>query len=197
MSRIKVITIGRQYCAGGSDIGKLTAQKLGIKCYDRELLDIAAEKSGISMKKILKYEESVLNPLLSPINLFGKENLSISEKIFAAETEVILDIVSKEDCIIVGRCADFILKNKIKTLDVFIYSTMEKRIETAVGQHGILPDEAENRLKKYDKKRSDFYNSNTNKKWGDMNGYDMCLNSAKLGYDWCAEIIAAAARESR
>lgn len=197
MSRIKVITIGRQYCAGGSDIGKLTAQKLGIKCYDRELLDIAAEKSGISMKKILKYEESVLNPLLSPINLFGKENLSISEKIFAAETEVIMDIVSKEDCVIVGRCADFILKNKIKTLDVFIYSTMEKRIETAVGQHGILPDEAENRLKKYDKKRSDFYNSNTNKKWGDMNGYDMCLNSAKLGYDWCAEIIAAAARESR
>ena len=190
MGKIKVVTIGRLYCAGGSSIGKLVADKLNVKCYDRTIIDKAAQNSGISMAEIKKYEESMLNPMLSPVNFFGKEQLNIAEKIFAAETEVILDIVSKENCVIVGRCADFILKNKVKTLDVFITSSLEKRMETAMNEHNISEDDVVSRLKKYDKKRSSFYNANTNKKWGDIEGYDICLNSAKLGYETCAEIIA-------
>ena len=196
MAKIKVVTIGRLYCAGGSKIGKMVAQNLNVKCYDREIIDMAAQKSGLSMSEIKKYEESLLNPLLSPVNLFGKESLSISEKIFAAEAEIILDIVSKEECVIVGRCADFILKNKVKTLNVFITSSLEKRMELAVSEHNISEDEVESRLKKYDKKRASFYNANTNKKWGDIQSYDMCLNSAKLGYDTCAEIIAGVVKNS-
>lgn len=197
MSKIKVVTIGRLYCSGGSDIGKLTADKLGVKCYDREIIDMAAQKSGISMAEIKKYEEAVLSPLKTPINLFGREkDISITEKIFAAETEVIYDITSKEECVIVGRCADFILKNRVKTLDVFIYSSFEKRLQTAMEKHGVPYEDVETRLKRYDKKRADFYNTNTNKKWGEMSSYDICLNSGKLGYEQCADIICSMVKDS-
>ena len=198
MAKIKVVTIGRLYCSGGSEIGKMVADKLCVKCYDREIIDMAAKRSGISMDEIKKYEEAVLNPLKKPINFFGKDkDVDITERIFAAETEVIYDIVSKEDCVIVGRCADFILKNRVKTLDVFICANHEKRQQAAMEKHHIPYDDVDSRLKKYDKKRADFYNSNTNKKWDDMNSYDMCLDSGKLGLDTCAEIIAQTVMHSK
>ena len=137
MAEIKVITIGRHYCAGGSTIGKLVAEKLGIPCYDREIIDMAAQKSGIAMSEIQKYEEAALSILKTPINLFSKEKeYPITEKIFAAETEVIMELVSKGNCVIVGRCADFILKNKVKTLNVFINASFEKRQECAIEKQG-------------------------------------------------------------
>lgn len=197
MAKIKVVTIGRHYCSGGSDIGKMVAQKLGVKCYDREIIEMAAQRSGISMAEIKKYEESVLNPLKTPISIFGREKDDITEKIFAAETEVVMELAEKEECVIVGRCADFILKNKVKTLNVFIYSSFEKRQETAMTKHHIEPEDVENRLKKYDKKRADFYNANTNKKWGEKSSYDMCLDSGKLGYEMCADIIAQTVKLSK
>ena len=176
MAEIKVITIGRHYCAGGSTIGKLVAEKLGIPCYDREIIDMAAQKSGIAMSEIQKYEEAALSILKTPINLFSKEKeYPITEKIFAAETEVIMELVSKGNCVIVGRCADFILKNKVKTLNVFINASFEKRQECAIEKHNISEDEVEARLKKYDKKRADYYNSNTNK--------NLVENKAKLWLD--------------
>ena len=126
-----------------------------------------------------------------------EEEYPITEKIFAAETEVIMELVSKGNCVIVGRCADFILKNKVKTLNVFINASFEKRQECAIEKHNISEDEVEARLKKYDKKRADYYNSNTNKKRGDISSYDMCLDSGKLGYEMCAEIIADTVKLSR
>ncbi|MBO5448175.1 MAG: cytidylate kinase-like family protein [Ruminococcus sp.] len=197
MAGIRVVTIGRHYCSGGSDIGKMTAQKLGVKCYDREIIEMAAKRSGISMDEIKKYEESVLNPMKTPIALFGRERDDITEKIFAAETEVVQELAKQEDCVIVGRCADFILKNTVRTLDVFIYSSFEKRMDAALNKHHIPPEEVESRLKKYDKKRGDYYNANTNKKWGEKASYDMCLDSGKLGFDMCAEIIALTVQASR
>ncbi|ADU23241.1 MULTISPECIES: AAA family ATPase [Ruminococcus] len=190
MSKIKVVTIGRLYCSGGSSIGKMVAEKLGIPCYDREIVEMAAEKSGISMADIKKYEESVLNPLKKQVSFF-KSSEDITEKIFAAETQVVYELVEKGPCVIVGRCADFILKNKVKTLDVFIYSSLDKRKQTAMAApHNIPEDEVENRIKKYDKKRGDYYNTNTNKQWSSKFSYDLCLDSGTLGYDMCAEIIA-------
>jgi cytidylate kinase len=197
MARIKVVTIGRHYCSGGSDIGKMVAQRLGIKCYDREILEMSAKRSGISMADFKKYEESVLNPLKSTITHLGKDKENIAEKIFAAETEVVMELASREECVIVGRCADFILKNKVKTLSVFLYSSFEKRQQTAMEKHNIAPEDVESRLKKYDKKRADFYNTNTTKKWGDPASYDMCLDTGKLGYEMCADIIAQAVKISR
>lgn len=198
MAEIKVITIGRNYCAGGSNIGRLTAENLGIKCYDREIVEMASQISGISMDDINMFEEAALSAMRSPINILGREkSMAITEKIFAAETKVIYDITSKEKCVIVGRCADFILKNKVKTLDVFIYADMKKRTQTAMNRMELSLEEAENRLKKYDKKRAYFYNTNTKKKWGEKDSYDLCLNSGKLGYETCAQILANAMRNSK
>lgn len=198
MAKIKVVTIGRLYCSGGSDIGRITAEKLGVKCYDHEIVDMAAERVGLTVDEMNKYEEAVLNPLKSPLNIFNKEDkLSVTEKIFAAETQIIYEITAREDCVIVGRCADFILKNKVKTLDVFIYSSFEKRMELIMNKFDVPYEEVESRLKKYDKKRADFYNTNTNKKWNDMHSYDMCLDSGKLGFETCAEIIADTVRKSK
>lgn len=189
MAKIKVVTIERKFCTGGSDIGKMVAEKLGVKCYDRELVEKAAEMVGISMAEVAKYEENMMNWLKTPITLFGQPEYTLSEKIFNAESEIILDICSKEPCVIVGRCADHILKNKVKTLSVFITASLEKRIQTATEKHDIDYDHVEDRLKKYDHKRARFYNSNTNKEWGKIDSYDMCLDSGKLGYEMCRDII--------
>ena len=190
MAKIKVVTIGRRFCAGGSDIGKLAAEKLGVKCYDRELVEQAAEKVGVPMTEVAKYEESMMNWLKTPINIFGQSELTLAEKIFAAEAEIILDICSKEPCVIVGRCADYILKNKVKTLSVFITAPLTKRVQNATENHGIEYEYVEDRLKKYDTKRAKYYSSNTNKVWGSIDSYDICLDSGKLGYETCADIIA-------
>lgn len=197
MAKIKVVTIGRHYCSGGSDIGKMVAERLGVKCYDREIVEMAAQRSGISMEQIKKYEESILGTMKTPISFFGRETNDITERIFAAETEVVMELAARESCVIVGRCADFILKNKVKTLNVFIYSSWEKRMETARTKHNIPEEDIESRLKKYDKKRADYYNANTNKKWGEKASYDMCLDSGKLGFEMCADIIAQTVRSSK
>ena len=188
MAKIKVVTIGRRFCAGGSDIGKLAAEKLGVKCYDRELVEQAAEKVGVPMTEVAKYEESMMNWLKTPINIFGQSELTLAEKIFAAEAEIILDICSKEPCVIVGRCADYILKNKVKTLSVFITAPLTKRVQNATENHGIEYEDVEDRLKKYDTKRAKYYSSNTNKVWGSIDSYDICLDSGKLGYETCGDV---------
>ena len=194
MAKIKVVCIGRTYCSGGSAIGKLAAEELGVKCFDRQIVEMAASLSGISMEEINKYEEALLNPLTNPISLIGR---NLSGRIFDAETKVIYDIVNNEgSCVIVGRCADFILKNKVRTLNVFINSDREKRISCAMKEHDIKFDDADAQLKRYDRKRADYYNANTTKKWGDMLSYDLVLNSGTLGYDLCAKIIAGAVRAS-
>ena len=197
MSKIKVVTIGRRFCAGGSDIGKLVAEKLGVKCYDRELVEQAAEKVGVPMTEVVKHEETLMNWLKTPINLFGQSELTVPEKIFAAEAEIIMEICAKEPCVIVGRCADYILKNKVKTLSVFITASHEKRVQTATEKHGIDYDQVEDKLKKHDLKRAKYYSANTNKEGGGIDSYDMCLDSGKLGYEMCADIIAKAVELSK
>jgi cytidylate kinase len=139
---------------------------------------------------VAKYEESMMNWLKTPISIFGQSELTLAEKIFAAEAEIILDICSKESCVIVGRCADYILKNKVKTLSVFITAPLTKRVQNATENHGIEYEDVEDKLKKYDTKRAKFYSANTNKVWGSIDSYDMCLDSGKLGYTTCADIIA-------
>ncbi len=198
MAKIRAVTIERQYCSGGSDIGKLTAQALGVKCYDHELVDLAAERIGISKDEIKRYEEAVINPLRAPLSLRTgiDRKLDLSEKIFAAEAELIQEIVKKESCVIVGRCAGYILKNVVPILNVFIYTDHENRVNHAMDVHNIPYEEVENRLKKYDRKRADFYNRNTTRNWSSMQTYDICLNSGRLGYDGCARIITDHVRNS-
>ncbi len=192
MAKYRAIAILRQYCSGGREIAAITAEKLGIPCYDKKLAELTADKLGVSVEEIVKYEETLISPLFSPVSLRSgidrKKNMS--EAVFEAQAEIITNLVKKEPCVIVGRCADFILKNNVPSLSVFICSTPEQRIRHAFECHDIPHEEASAILKKMDKKRSDYYRLNTQKEWESMLSYDVCLNSGRLGLDGCADIIA-------
>ena len=199
MSRIKAVCIGRQYASGGSEIGRIVARKLQAKCYDHEIVNMAIERSGISKEDFEKYEESVISPLHAPISfrMGANRHLDISERIFRAEGDIICEIADKEPIVVfVGRCADFVLRNRVRTLDVYIYSDMEKRMDKAITTYGVSQDEVEQVIKRFDKKRAYFYDTNTNKHWGDKSCYDLCIDSGKLGYETTASIIAAIVRAS-
>ncbi|MBR6044318.1 MAG: cytidylate kinase-like family protein [Ruminococcus sp.] len=196
MSKINVVAIERQYCSGGSEIGKRTAELLGVPCYDHELVTMAAERIGISAEDVEKYEESVINPLKASLSLHRNDQLDAFEKVFAAETKIISELVRKGPCVIVGRCAGYILKSVTPTLKVYICADFESRADRAANEHGIPYKEIPARLKRYDKKRGDYFNINTRLEWDDMETYDLCLNSSALGTEACAKYIAAIVKAS-
>ncbi len=197
MAKINAVAIERQYCSGGSEIGKRTAELLGVPCYDHEIVDMAAERIGISPEEIAKFEESVINPLRSTLTFRREKDLDLFEKVFAAETEIIAELVRKGPCVIVGRCAGYILKNVTPTLRVYICADHESRAARAANEHNIPYKEIDNRLKHYDKKRGDYFNVNTRMNWSSMLTYDLCLNSSALGTETCANIICDIVRRSK
>ncbi len=198
MAKIKAVTIERQYCSGGREIGKLAAEKLGIECYDKKLAGMTADRLGVPVEEIVKYEETLMNPLLSPLSFKSgidhKKNMS--ELVFEAQAEIITKLVKQGPCIIVGRCADYILKNNVPTLSVFVYASSQSRMQHASDFHGIPYEDIKSTLKKMDKKRADYYRLNTQKEWDSMYGYDLCINSGKLSFEAAAEMIAHAVRSS-
>lgn len=189
MSRINVVAIERQYCSGGSQIGKRTAELLGVPCYDHEIVVQAAQRLGIPAEEIRQYEEWVRNPLKFQFHLKRDRQLDMYEKVFAAETEIIAEYARKSRCVIVGRCAGYILKNLTRTLRVYIYADPEGRRARAVDEHDIPFDKADDVLRQYDKKRGDYFNVNTRQNWSSMQSYDICLSSSTLGIEGCAKTI--------
>jgi hypothetical protein len=199
MAKIRAIAIQRQYCSGGREIAQLAARELGISCYDKELAELTAHKLGIAYEEIEKYEESLVSPFLSPISLKSglDRKQDMSEIVFGAQAKIITELAKREPCIIVGRCAEYILKNNVPTLSVFVCADMETRMQHAMECHGISYESAPSVLKKMDKKRADYYKANTQKEWDSMLSYDLCLNSAKLGLDGAAKVIANIVRTSK
>lgn len=191
MAGFGAITIERQYASGGSEIGRLISKKLGIPSHDHEILEMAAENCGIPKEMAGYAEETTTNSLLFSLSMMKKRGgeLPLSERIFNEETAIITELVKKSKCVIVGRCAGYILKNRVKCLNVYIYSEYEKRLDRATNMYGVPDDEAEAVIKKFDRKRADFYYANTGKKWNDKECYHLCLNSGKLGIEACADII--------
>lgn len=199
MSKIRVVAIERQYCSGGREIAKQAAKELGVPCYDKELAELTAQKLGVTYEEIVKYEESLMSPFLSPVSFRSgiERKQNMCEIVFAAQAEIITALAKQESCVIVGRCAEYILKNNVPTLSVFVCSSMESRMQHAMECHEIPYENAQSILKKMDKKRSDYYKTNTQKEWDSMLSYDLCLNSGKLGLDGCAEIIAEIVEKSK
>ncbi|MCD8095197.1 MAG: cytidylate kinase-like family protein [Ruminococcus sp.] len=199
MAKIRAVAIERQYCSGGREIAKLAAEQLGIVCYDKELAQLTAERLGVTYEEITKYEETLINTFLSPISFKSgidrKQNMS--EIVFEVQADIITNLVKKEPCVIVGRCADFILKNNVPTLSVFVCSGIENRMQHAMDCHGIEYESLQTTLKKMDKKRSDYYKLNTQKTWDSMLSYDLCLNSGRLGFEGAARIIAEIVSNSK
>ena len=190
----RIITIGREFGSGGRTIAKMTGEKLGIKVYDNELLIKIAKESGLAQAYVAEKSENLtLSDLIGrSLSGFGTYNqVLVEDNLWKMQSEVILDLAKKETCIIVGRGADYILKDKANCLKVFIYSSLEERINRIVSVYGESDVAPEKRLKDKDKRRSLFYNYFTDMKWGDPHNYDICLNSGILGFEKCVDIISS------
>ena len=194
-----VITIGRQFGSGGRSIAEKLAKKLDIKFYDKELISIAAKESGISPEVFEGVDEKATNSLLYSLSMgmysFGSGfpamgDLPVNDKLYLLQHKIIKEIAEKENCVIVGRCADYVLRDNPKRVSIFIYADMEFRKEQSIKKHGIDPAHAEHIINKTDKNRANYYSFYSGQKWGQTENFDLCIDSSKLDEDKIVELIA-------
>ncbi len=199
MKKNLVITLERQYGSGGLNIGKLVAQKLGIPCYHEEILEKAAETCNIPEEYLESTQENVSQSFLYQLSMASKAGKSVdnfiskSTVLYQEIAKIIKGMAEQGSCVIIGRCADFILKDMENCFHVFIYDTMENRMKRVVEEYGVNSSSAEYIINKNDKRREAFYNGNTNHTWGIKEHYNICLNSGKFGIEKCADMIIDAA----
>lgn len=193
-----LITIGRQFGSNGKEIGKRLAGRLGISFYDKELLTRAAKESGMCEEVFHDFDEKPTNSFLyslvmDPYAAFsfqaGNLEIPLNHKVFLAAFDTIKKIADHESCVIVGRCADYALEDYENCLNVFIYASMEDRIEIVSKRLDVKPEKARDIITKADKQRSSYYNYYTTKKWGAVGSYDICIDSGLLGIDGTVELL--------
>ena len=188
-----IITIAREYGSGGRYVGRLVADKLGIKLYDKEFVMKVAKETGLSEEFIEKNEQK--RDSLDALNSGYYSEYNNSNELFAKESEIIKDIAKKESCVIIGRCADSILGNKENVIKVFIYSSMKDKIKRATKYYGINKAKAEKEIEKINKQRENHYKYYTGKDWRDFTNYDVCINSDALGVEKTADVICELVNE--
>ena len=182
-----IITVSREYGSGGRYVGKLIADKLGIKLYDKEFVTKLAEETGLSEEYIENNEQK--RNVLSVLNngyYFGMDN---ADELFIKESEMIKEIAQKESCVIIGRCADFILKDRKDVVKVYVYSDMKDKIKRATEFYGFNKEKAEKEIKRIDKLRANHYKYYTDKQWSDHSNYDIAINSDSFGVEKTADVI--------
>ena len=182
-----VITVSREFGSGGRYVGRLIADKLGIKLYDKDLIVKLAEKTGLSEEYIENNEQK--RDSLALLNNGYYSGLNNADDLFIEESEIIKDIAEKESCVIIGRCSDFILKENKNVLRVFISSSMKDKLDRAVNIYGFDKKNAEKEIKKIDKLRSNHYKYYTGGEWSNASNYDICMNSDLYGVEKTADII--------
>ena len=186
----RIITIGRQFGSGGRTIGKQVAAKLGIPCYDQELMEQLAEKSGFAKEYIKdRSEYSEGGWLINALSARSASGMNNQDRIWIAQRELLLELAAKGPCVIVGRCADYVLRDEADCLNVFIHASMENRAKRIVELYGERTDSPEKRLRDKDKRRRSYYQFYTDMTWGDATHYHICLDSGTLGIDKCVDVI--------
>ncbi len=201
MSDNLVITIGREYGSGGHEIGQKIAAQLGIKCYDRELLELAAKDSGLCPEIMENHDEKPTNSFLYSLVLdtysmgFSSAatylDMPINHKVFLAQFEAIKKLADRESCVIVGRCADYALEDYPNMVSVFIKAPLSSRVTRIMERNNVSEDKAFEMIAKRDKKRASYYNYYSSKKWGEAKSYDLCLDSSKVGIEGAIKVIRA------
>lgn len=198
MSGNLVITIGRECGSGGRRIGQMLAEKLGIKCYDKELLALAAKNSGLCKELFETHDEkptsSFLYSLVMDTYSIGYSgsaymDMPINHKVFLAQFDTIKKLADEESCVIVGRCADYALAEYPNRISVFICGNEEDKIRHLAEKHEVNEAKARDIMIKTDKKRASYYNYYSSKRWGDTKSYDLCINSSIIGYEGVVELI--------
>lgn len=197
MAEKKIITIGRQFGSGGKQIGEALAEKMNIPFYDKELLKEAAKDSGICEEIFDSFDEKPTNSFLyslvmDPYSLgFGSSTeLPLNHKVFLAAFDTIKNLAEKDgSCVFVGRCADYALRDLDNVVNVFLYADMEDRAARIAKKYNISESKAKDMIKKEDKARASYYNYYTSKRWGEMKGYDICINTSKYGIDKTIDLL--------
>ena len=195
----KIYTIGREFGSGGREVGEKLAVKLGIKLYDKELLQQAAKDSGFCEEIFENHDEKPTNSFLYSLvmdtySVSGYSaapflDMPLNHKVFLAQFETIKKIAEKESCVIVGRCADYALSDNPDCINVFIHADLDVRIKNVSRNLNITENKARDIINKTDKQRASYYNYYTSKKWGDSKSYNLSLDAGKLGTDNCVEMI--------
>ncbi|MBO5327176.1 MAG: cytidylate kinase-like family protein [Clostridia bacterium] len=191
------VTIARGFGSGGRTIGKMLAKRLGIEWYDQDLIKLASEESGINIELFGKADEH------KKATLFGKYDRNFGDKIippdsgeftsddnlFNYQAKVIKALHAKGSCVIVGRCADYVLREETNVLRVFIYASKERCVQTVADLYNLSPREAERQIERIDRARSTYYRYYTGQEWDNARNYDLCLNSEQLGFERCVDLI--------
>lgn len=195
----KIYTIGREFGSGGRDVGEKLAERLGIKLYDKELLQHAAKESSFCEEIFENHDEKPTNSFLYSLvmdtySMNGHStapflDMPLNHKVFLAQFDAIKKIAEKESCVIVGRCADYALADNPDCINVFIHADMDFRTRLVCKRANITENKARDMIVKQDKQRASYYNYYTSKKWGDSNSYHLTLDSSKLGIDGCVDMI--------
>ena len=188
----RIITISREFGSGGHTVGKKVAERLGIPCYDNELIQKIAEQSGFVEEYIKEEGEHVPQSswLASAFTGWNWNGPSNQDLLWTIQRNIILELAEKESCVIVGRCADFILRDT-NCLRVFLHASRAKRAVRIVNEYGERREAPEQRLKSKDKRRASYYRFYTDMKWGQSQNYHIALDSGELGLDKCADIICS------
>jgi len=195
--KIRYITIEREYGSGGTEIAEQVAEKCGINCYGREILEIAAANQHISVEEAQQYEEKVTNSFLYSMFIMSQaqsgstDMLPMESKLYVEEHNAILALARKGRAVFVGHCASEALKDEEGVLRVFIRANEEYKRDRAVKEYGIDEKDAPAVCRRFNKKRANYYAFNTQKKWDDLNNYDVVLDSSQIGIEACVKALAA------
>ncbi len=193
-----IFTVGRQFGSGGRQVGKLLAQKLDIPYYDKELLAIAAKDSGFSESLFHSADEKPSSSLLYSLVMgsypmasgtLGFNEMPLNDQLFLIQSNTIRKVASQGSCVIIGRCADYVLRDDPDLISIFIHAPIEARVERAVNVYGVNKERAEDICLKNDKSRANFYNYYSDRKWGMSRTYNLSLDSHLLGIEGCVDEI--------
>jgi len=195
-----VITIARQYGSGGRTVGEMLSKRLNIHYYDKELMKLASEDSGINEALFVNADEKLKNTRLFRIarSVYSGElippesdDFTSTDNLFNYQAKIIRKLAEEESCVIIGRCADFVLKEYDNVLSVFIHAPEAFCLEQAAKKHSMGKRELERFIQKTDKHKAEYYKYHTGREWTDARNYDLCLDSSKLGFDRCVDEIIA------
>lgn len=194
-----IITIARQYGSGGREVGEIVAKNLGMVYHDKSLIKLAAEKSGLSEERLESVDEKPTPSFLysvavgamglSPFTFGVPYDTPMNDKLFKLQSEIIKEEADKAPSVFVGRCADFVLSDHPRLVRVFIYADIDKRAERIAKRNNIEIGEAKNKAIKTDKRRANYYNYYTSRKWGKSENYDLMIDTSKIGPEGAAKII--------
>ena len=189
----KIITISREFGSGGHFIGENVAKKLGITFYDSQILEKIAEETGFSKKIIEDQGEYSPSKSIFSYAFVGRDatGSSISDKIYNAQSEIIRELAKKESFVIIGRCADYILKDNPDVISVFCYSDVEERIQWSIDEYQVPAKQAKKIVQEKDTQRARFYEFYTNQKWGNARNYTLMINTSKMSTDEAVQLLAS------